>query len=98
MPIIAGGAVNPCPELILAMTNTMSTPISPAVRRLAISQGLSLAGRGAATTALIWVVYEATSSSWWVSAAMLAIFGVVDGGVAVDRRTWATATTAAWWS
>ena len=58
------------------MTTTLNTPISPAVRRLAISQGLSLAGRGAATTALIWVVFESTHSSWWVSAAMLAIFGV----------------------
>ena len=58
------------------MTDTLTTPMSSAVRRLAISQGLSLAGRGAATTALIWVVYESTSSSWWVSAAMLAIFGI----------------------
>lgn len=47
-----------------------------AIRRLAISQGLSLAGRGAAMTALIWVVYDSTRSSWWVSAAMLGIFGV----------------------
>jgi MFS family permease len=58
------------------MTTTMDRPINPAVRRLAISQGLSLAARGAATTALIWVVYESTHSSWWVSVAMLAIFGI----------------------
>ena len=48
---------------------------SSAVRRLAISQGLSYAGRGAALTALIWALYSATSSAWWLSAAMLAIFG-----------------------
>ena len=46
-----------------------------AVRRLAISQGLSYAGRGAALTALIWALYSATSSAWWLSGAMLAIFG-----------------------
>ena len=46
-----------------------------AVRRLAISQGLSYAGRGAALTALIWALYAATGSAWWLSAAMLAIFG-----------------------
>jgi MFS transporter, DHA3 family, macrolide efflux protein len=48
---------------------------SSAVRRLAISQGLSYAGRGAALTALIWALYSSTSSAWWLSAAMLAIFG-----------------------
>ncbi len=59
------------------MNSTRNTPpISSAVRRLAISQGLSLAGRGAATTALIWVVYSGTNSAWWVSGAMLAIFGI----------------------
>ena len=46
-----------------------------AVRRLAISQGLSYAGRGAALTALIWALYAATGSAWWLSAAMLGIFG-----------------------
>ncbi len=46
-----------------------------AVRRLAISQGLSYAGRGAALTALIWALYSATGSAWWLSGAMLAIFG-----------------------
>ena len=50
------------------------TPNS-AVRRLAISQGLSYAGRGAALTALIWALYSATGSAWWLSGAMLAIFG-----------------------
>jgi MFS family permease len=46
-----------------------------AVRRLAISQGLSYAGRGAALTALIWALYADTGSAWWLSIAMLGIFG-----------------------
>ncbi len=50
------------------------TPNS-AVLRLAISQGLSYAGRGAALTALIWALYSATGSAWWLSGAMLATFG-----------------------
>ena len=45
------------------------------VLRLAISQGLSYAGRGAALTALIWALYSATGSAWWLSGAMLATFG-----------------------
>ena len=57
----------------------MMTPNShatnAAVRRLAISQGLSYAGRGAALTALIWALYSATGSAWWLSGAMLATFG-----------------------
>ncbi len=62
-----------------------------AVRRLAISQGLSYAGRGAALTALIWALYSATSSAWWLSAAMLAIFGAATAvspwtGHVGDRR------------
>jgi MFS family permease len=50
------------------------TPNS-AVLRLAASQGLSYAGRGAALTALIWALYASTGSAWWLSGAMLAIFG-----------------------
>ena len=46
------------------------------VNRLALAQGVAYAGRGAAMTALIWVLYESTGSSWWVSGAMLAVFGV----------------------
>src|SRR5437763_16111980 len=45
------------------------------VFRLAASQGLAYAGRGAAVTALVWVLYQ-TSGAWWVSLSMLAIFGV----------------------
>ncbi len=45
------------------------------VLRLAASQGLSYAGRGAALTALIWALYASTGSAWWLSGAMLAIFG-----------------------
>jgi MFS family permease len=48
---------------------------NPAVLRLAASQGLAYAGRGAALTALIWALYAATGSAWWLSGAMLAIFG-----------------------
>jgi MFS family permease len=57
----------------------MKTQLSPtpnsAVLRLAASQGLSYAGRGAALTALIWALYASTGSAWWLSGAMLAIFG-----------------------
>jgi MFS family permease len=61
----------------MTFTHTTSADsTAAAVRRLAISQGLSLAGRGAAMTALIWVVYTSTGSSWWVSGAMLGIFGI----------------------
>lgn len=52
--------------------SSLNTPVS----RLALSQGVAYAGRGAAMTALIWVLYESTGSSWWVSGAMLAVFGV----------------------
>ncbi len=56
--------------------NTPATHASnAAVRRLAISQGLAYAGRGAALTALIWALYTATGSAWWLSGAMLVIFG-----------------------
>ena len=47
-----------------------------AVLRLAASQGLAYAGRGAAMTALIWELYQSSHSSWLVSAAMLGVFGV----------------------
>jgi MFS family permease len=47
-----------------------------AVLRLAASQGLAYAGRGAAMTALIWELYQTSHSSWLVSAAMLGVFGV----------------------
>jgi MFS family permease len=50
----------------------MNTPIT----RLAVAQGVAYAGRGAAMTALIWRLYELSGSSWWVSGAMLAVFGV----------------------
>jgi MFS family permease len=52
--------------------SSLNTPVN----RLALSQGVAYAGRGAAMTALIWVLYESTGSSWWVSGAMLAVFGV----------------------
>lgn len=55
----------------------LATPASAAaVRRLALSQGLSYAGRGAAMTALVWALYASTGSAWWVSGAMLGVFGV----------------------
>jgi MFS transporter, DHA3 family, macrolide efflux protein len=55
---------------------TLRTPTpNSVVLRLAASQGLSYAGRGAALTALIWALYAATGSAWWLSVAMLAIFG-----------------------
>ena len=57
------------------MMTSNSHATNAAVRRLAISQGLSYAGRGAALTALIWALYSATGSAWWLSGAMLAIFG-----------------------
>ena len=50
----------------------INTPIT----RLAVAQGVAYAGRGAAMTALIWRLYELSGSSWWVSGAMLAVFGV----------------------
>jgi MFS family permease len=50
----------------------MNTPVT----RLAVAQGVAYAGRGAAMTALIWRLYELSGSSWWVSGAMLAVFGV----------------------
>jgi MFS family permease len=52
----------------------LSRTTSP-VFRLALAQGLAFAGRGAAVTALIWVLYE-QRGAWWVSASMLAVFGV----------------------
>jgi len=52
----------------------LSRMTSP-VFRLALAQGLAFAGRGAAVTALIWVLYE-QRGAWWVSASMLAVFGV----------------------
>jgi MFS family permease len=55
---------------------TLHSPTqNSAVLRLAASQGLSYAGRGAALTALIWALYASTGSAWWLSGAMLAIFG-----------------------
>jgi MFS family permease len=57
------------------MMTSNSHATNAAVRRLAISQGLSYAGRGAALTALIWALYSATGSAWWLSGAMLATFG-----------------------
>jgi MFS family permease len=55
---------------------TLRTPApNSAVLRLAASQGLAYAGRGAALTALIWALYSATGSAWWLSGAMLATFG-----------------------
>ena len=72
------------------------------VLRLAASQGLSYAGRGAALTALIWALYAATGSAWWLSAAMLAIFGAATAvspwtGHAGDRhdRRWVIIISAA---
>jgi len=53
---------------------SLSRFTSPVVR-LALSQGLAYAGRGAALTALIWVLYQ-ERGAWWVSASMLAVFGV----------------------
>jgi MFS family permease len=50
--------------------------INTPVTRLAVAQGVAYAGRGAAMTALIWRLYELSGSSWWVSGAMLAVFGV----------------------
>ncbi len=47
-----------------------------AVLRLAASQGLAFAGRGAAMTALIWALFAHGHSAWLVSAAMLGVFGV----------------------
>src|SRR5690242_16234945 len=58
-----------------AHTMTLRTSNS-AVLRLAASQGLAYAGRGAAMTALIWELYQTSHSSWLVSAAMLGVFGV----------------------
>jgi MFS family permease len=52
--------------------SSLNTPVN----RLALAQGVAYAGRGAAMTALIWVLYDTTGSSWWVSGAMLAVFGV----------------------
>jgi MFS family permease len=52
--------------------SSLNTPVN----RLALAQGVAYAGRGAAMTALIWVLYSSTGSSWWVSGAMLAVFGV----------------------
>ena len=72
------------------------------VLRLAASQGLSYAGRGAALTALIWALYAATGSAWWLSGAMLAIFGAATAvspwtGHAGDRhdRRWVIIISAA---
>ena len=70
----------------------MNTPrphaSNAAVRRLAISQGLAYAGRGAALTALIWALYAATGSAWWLSGAMLVIFGA-----ATAVSPWSTSTS-----
>ncbi len=82
---------------------TLSTPTpNSVVLRLAASQGLSYAGRGAALTALIWALYAATGSAWWLSAAMLAIFGAATAvspftGHAGDRhdRRWVIIISAA---
>lgn len=46
------------------------------VQRLALSQCVALAGRGAALTVLVWQLYAASGSAWLVSGAMLATFGV----------------------
>jgi MFS family permease len=43
---------------------------------MAAGLGLAFAGRGAAMTALIWVLYASSGSAWLVSGAMLATFGV----------------------
>jgi MFS family permease len=84
------------------MMTSNSHATNAAVRRLAISQGLSYAGRGAALTALIWALYSATGSAWWLSGAMLAIFGAATAvspwtGHAGDRhdRRWVIIISAA---
>ncbi|HEY2788444.1 MAG TPA: MFS transporter [Gaiellales bacterium] len=82
---------------------TLSSPTqNSVVLRLAASQGLSYAGRGAALTALIWALYAATGSAWWLSGAMLAIFGAATAvspwtGHAGDRhdRRWVIIISAA---
>ena len=47
-----------------------------AVRRLAVSRGVSVAGSSAAFTALGVAVYAATGSSTWISMTLLCTFGV----------------------
>src|SRR5690349_7497120 len=69
----AGPAQSPHGQLLSTMKlSSLNTPVN----RLALAQGVAYAGRGAAMTALIWVLYDTTGSSWWVSGAMLAVFGV----------------------
>lgn len=53
----------------------MNVPSRPAARRVAVARLISLTGTQAAFTALLFLLFERTGSSRWVSAALLLTFG-----------------------